>query len=153
MAFTTISIRWFQLMVVITEKFFIVSLCCLLSKRGLRELFRTQFPKMSDVLNSWYLVFWPFLFLEFDFLVGRASTDSPLSCTLPSAVSWVFYLLVSLFSSSFPHLCYSSLFPSFVILIDNSSGSILYLQFICISFKFGFQIVAPYSMRDLKKEI
>lgn len=47
-------------MVVITETFFIVSLCCLLSKRGLRELFRTQFPKMSDVPNSWYLVVWPF---------------------------------------------------------------------------------------------
>lgn len=71
-------------MVVITETFFIVSLCCLLSKR---ELFRTQFPKKSDVPNSWYLVVWPFLFLEFDFLVGRASTDSPLSCTLASAVS------------------------------------------------------------------
>lgn len=54
-------------MVVITETFFIVSLCCLLSKRGLRELFRTQFPKMSDVPNSWYLVVWPFLFLKFDF--------------------------------------------------------------------------------------
>lgn len=74
-------------MVVITETFFIVSLCRLLSKRGLRELFRTQFPKMSDVPNSWYLVVWPFLFLEFDFLVGRESTDSPLSCTLASAVS------------------------------------------------------------------
>lgn len=57
-------------MVVITETFFIVSLCCLLSKRGLRELFRTQFPKMSDVPNSWYLVVWPFLFLEFDFFGG-----------------------------------------------------------------------------------
>lgn len=49
-------------MVVITETFFIVSLCCLLLKRGLRELFRTQFPKMSDVPNSWYLVVWPFCF-------------------------------------------------------------------------------------------